>query len=479
MGLEFYSVKEAADALNVTVQYIRKMLRDGSIHGEKIGETWIIPCEIIDNYKKIDNRMKKSFVQDQKSQKARSKSKLNTLSFFSGAMGLDIGLEKAGLNVMLACEIDDPCRQTIITNVPEIGLIGDLRDYSVSEILAYANLSDPSEVDVIVGGPPCQAFSTAGRRMGFQDDRGNVFLKFIDLILTIKPKYAIIENVRGLLSSKLSIEINDPFFKEEGVDPSTIPGSSLYYIMHLLKTGGYNVKFNLYNSANFGSPQIRERVVIICTLDKNPVPYLTPTHSEDASNGLQAWKTFKQAVQGLDPNAQEFVNFSAKRLEYFKLLSPGENWRDLPKDLQPIAMGNSYLLGGGKTGFYRRLAWDRPAPTLVTHPAMPATDLGHPLEDRPLSTQEYKRVQEFPDSWNFKGSIIDIYKQIGNAVPVSLGYAIGTAIVNHHKRKNGVSLNGTAYSRYKKTSEEEWLKAFYQSIKPKKSGSTQLSLELS
>ena len=131
--------------------------------------------------------------------------------------------------------------------------------------------------------------------------------------------------------------------------------------------------------------------------------------------------TFRDAVAGLDPARCDHIDFSEKRLKYIKMLKPGENWRNLPKELQPEAMGNSYHLGGGKTGFYRRLDWDSPSPTVVTHPAMPATELAHPTENRPLSIQEYKRIQEFPDDWVIEGSLLDKYKQIGNAVPVGLG----------------------------------------------------------
>lgn len=92
-------------------------------------------------------------------------------------------------------------------------------------------------------------------------------------------------------------------------------------------------------------------------------------------------------------------------------------------------MGEKLKLGGGKTGFFRRLAWNQPSPTLVTDPTMPATDLCHPSKDRPLSIQEYARIQEFPDDWKFFGELSDIYKQIGNAVPISLGKAIGKQVV--------------------------------------------------
>lgn len=105
------------------------------------------------------------------------------------------------------------------------------------------------------------------------------------------------------------------------------------------------------------------------------------------------------------------------------MLGPGQCWRDLPREVQKVAMGKSYLSQGGKTGFYRRLSWDSPSPTLVTSPMMPATSLAHPEEDRALSIEEYARIQMFPDDWKFAGNLKDIYKQIGNAVPVGLGFA--------------------------------------------------------
>ena len=143
------------------------------------------------------------------------------------------------------------------------------------------------------------------------------------------------------------------------------------------------------------------------------------------------------------------------------MLKPGQNWRNLPIELQPEALGKSYYLGGGKTGFFRRLAWDRPAPTLVTHPAMPATDLAHPEEDRPLSVQEYKRVQEFPDNWIIEGSILDRYKQIGNAVPISLGKAVGVCLRNALNNQQITQIDDFKYSRYTKTSDILWTREYH------------------
>jgi DNA (cytosine-5)-methyltransferase 1 len=127
---------------------------------------------------------------------------------------------------------------------------------------------------------------------------------------------------------------------------------------------------------------------------------------------------------------------------------------------QQAALGKSYHAGGGKTGFLRRLAWDKPAPTLVTHPAMPATDLAHPEEDRPLSIEEYKRLQEFPDSWQLAGPLVEQYRQVGNAVSVSLGLAIGRLIDSLLKNEPVEDIPGFSYSRYRNTSDTDWMSYF-------------------
>jgi DNA (cytosine-5)-methyltransferase 1 len=216
------------------------------------------------------------------------------------------------------------------------------------------------------------------------------------------------------------------------------------------------VSFNLYNAANFGAPQKRERVVIVCSRDGRKLPYLTPTHSETGEFGLPKWKTVRDALRGLPKTGHEFVKFPEKRLRFYRMLKPGQYWKDLPEHLHKEALGGAYLAQGGKTGFLRRLPWDEPSFTLVTHPAMPATDLAHPTEDRPLSVQEYKRLQEFPDDWVVAGTIIDQYRQIGNAVPSSLGAAIGHLIVSDIKKTKVKDVPEFPYSRYKFTDEDSW-----------------------
>jgi len=451
---KLHSVLEVSQELKVSEQYVRRLLTSNKLEGQMVGKTWVIPHENLLAYKKTYRLDIKDQVSKINSDK---KNGLKVLSFFSGAMGLDIGLHKAGLNTLLACEIDKSSRKTIVSNNPDIGLIGDIRDYTISEILEYANVEDKNDIDVIVGGPPCQAFSTAGKRKGFEDERGNVFLKFIEVIEAIKPKYAVIENVRGLLSSVYSIDLpdNEKELLPENIQP--LKGSTMYYVLKRLERAGYKVSFNLYNSANYGTPQSRERVIIICSLSESKVPYLTPINSKNGDFELPKWNVLRDAIADLPGTPKDFIKLPERRLKYYKYLTAGQNWRDLPEELQEEAMGKSYHLVGGKTGFFRRLAWDKPSPTIVTNPAMPATDLTHPEEDRPLSVQEYKRLQEFPDDWVLCGSVVQRYKQIGNAVPASVGEAIGKEILQHSLGKKPKEYTGFRYSRYKATSDVEFI----------------------
>jgi DNA (cytosine-5)-methyltransferase 1 len=450
------SVDDASFELSLTPQQIRNLCRNGKLPAQKIGSTWVIEHSDLQYYK-LNNHIK-IIAEDRVRYNVSNPKKPIALSFFSGAMGLDLGLELAGFETLLACEVDQICRQTIVENKPEIALLGDIRDYSAKEIMDASGLTlGKDDVDLVIGGPPCQAFSTAGKRRAFNDNRGNVFLKFIDLALEITPKYIVIENVRGLLSAPLKHRPHNQ--RGESFSPLSfdeLPGGALLHIIEKIRAKGYSVTFNLYNSANFGSPQIRERVVLICARDGRKVPYLTPTHSDDDRYGLPPWRTFRNAVEDLPDSLKDFVQFPEKRLKYYRQLGPGENWRNLPEEIQKEALGKSYYAGGGKTGFLRRLAWDKPSPTLVTYPAMPATDLAHPEEDRPLSIQEYKKIQEFPDNWVICGSLRDQYRQVGNAVPVSLGKAIGNAVKAHIQRENPVEYPEFRYSRYLDTDEISW-----------------------
>ena len=447
------SCKKASRILGISEQRVRKLCNDQILDSEKVGHSWILAEDSVLSYgMKTGHIAAGDHAIEQSSSNKETKI---ALSFFSGAMGLDLGIEEVGFEVRLACEVDKFCRQTIAINKPKAALIGDINDHDEHSVRQAAGLGDKDDIDLIVGGPPCQAFSTAGKRQGLNDDRGNVFLKYLDLSLTLNPKIIVIENVRGLLSCPMQHRPHDKRGKGyPDLELDELKGGALNFILDRLRKSGYSYSFNLYNSANFGSPQIRERVVIVCSRELDKIPFISPTHSQNGDYSLPKWRTFKQAVKGIKQH--HHIEFPESRLKYYRMLEAGQNWRNLPEKIQKEALGKSYFSGGGKTGFFRRLAWDKPSPTLVTHPAMPATDLAHPCEDRPLSIEEYKRVQEFPDGWELAGSLIQQYKQVGNAVPKSLGVAIGNlaqALIAGNQVNEQVNF---PYSRYKRTSHHEW-----------------------
>lgn len=441
---ELLSVEDAALSLGVTNQTVTRLIRAGFVKASKVGNKWVLRGSELDKYMRENNLVPEP--KDHPATKSLD-SEIVAFSFFSGALGLDLGMERAGICPVLLCENDRKCRMTIQAERPEAALIGDINNYSAESVMNAAGLKLGDRVDVIFGGPPCQAFSTAGARRAFDDARGNVFLKYIEIVSQIKPSYVVIENVRGLLSA--------PFPLEKGGSPQK--GGAMKIVLNKLADAGYAVSFNLYNAANFGAPQIRERVVLIGKLGKQKVDYLMPTNDKEGRYGLPRWKTFGEAVEGLSEENMHSACFPQKRLKYFKLLSEGQCWRNLPEGMQKEAMGKAYELTGGKTGFYRRISFSKPCPTLVTSPIMPATDLCHPVMDRPLSVEEYKRVQGFPDDWRICGDMSDMYRQIGNAVPVNLGMAIGRAILDDMRGVNHPNVyENFPYSRYKKTSDETW-----------------------
>lgn len=454
------TVADAAQILNVTSQYVRKLINQHKLMATRVGNQWLMNPANLDAYitenhvciEPNDHKRKGNFVPD-----------IVALSFFSGAMGLDIGMQNGGIEALLACEFNKYCRMTIQKNRPDMALIGDINQYSPEQILEMAGIPKGRKVDVIFGGPPCQAFSTAGARRAFADERGNVFLRYIHIVESIKPTYVVIENVRGLLSTPY------PY----GDHTSPIKGGALCLIIDRLKKAGYTVSFELYNAANFGAPQIRERVVMIGKLGTEKVPYLVPTHSNQNIPGLQPWRTLRDAIKDVENKEQHYIVFPEKRLKFYRMLKEGQYWKDLPDDVQRDAMGNKLRLGGGKTGFYRRLSFSKPSPTLVTNPTMPATDLCHPVENRPLSVEEYSAIQGFPQEWEICGPILEQYKQIGNAVPIKLGEAIARTILADMHGQQLPQMKGFHYSRYKNTSDVTWQRAMLSQFEKEKKKSKQ------
>lgn len=440
---DLLSAQDVAKMLKVSVQYIRKLISENKLVATRIGKQWIINKDDLNNYLNTNDVV---IEPDDHERLTNDVPEIIALSFFSGAMGLDIGMKNGGIHALLACEFNKYCRMTIGENEPEMALIGDINKYEAEDILRLAKVPKDRKVDVIFGGPPCQAFSTAGARRALNDERGNVFLRYIDIVKKIKPTYVVIENVRGLLSA--------PFPYKDLDEP--IKGGALCIIMDRLKEAGYSISFELYNAANFGAPQIRERIVIIGKLGNEKVQYLTPTNEEKGLNNLPSWKTLGDVLSDINNEKQHYIEFPESRLKYYRMLTEGQYWKDLPPDIQKEAMGSKLKLGGGKTGFFRRLNFKKPSPTLVTNPTMPATDLCHPTENRPLSVEEYGRIQEFPDSWKICGPILEQYKQIGNAVPIKLGEAIAKTIIADMNGEQLPQYDNFRYSRYKNTNEIAW-----------------------
>jgi DNA (cytosine-5)-methyltransferase 1 len=375
-----------------------------------------------------------------------------SLSFFSGAMGLDLGLEFAGFDVRVCIEIDRACQNTIRNNLHHLDkehlpVLSDITQLSSKEILFAAGLAK-EEVILLAGGPPCQAFSTAGKRGSLNDPRGKLVTKYLELINDIRPRFFVFENVRGILSAALQ---HRPL-RQRGLDfPPLTPEEELGSLLKLVilpgfKQIGYEVRYTLADVADYGIPQNRERVIFIGSRDyefsKNGLNSLEeiilPTHSKDGKDGFLKWKTLGKALEGLEENNPEYQRYSENRAEIFRKVPQGKNWRHLrdtygDEYLRKV-MGGAYSSGGGKVGFWRRLSFDRPSPTLTTSPLQKSTALCHPVETRPLSIKEYARIQDFPDWWEFTGSISQKYKQIGNAVPVGMGKAIGRGLIEVIRR---------------------------------------------
>jgi DNA (cytosine-5)-methyltransferase 1 len=185
----------------------------------------------------------------------------------------------------------------------------------------------------------------------------------------------------------------------------------------------------LVNTADFGAFQTRKRMVFLGSRDGEDVRLPAPTHSERGGGGLRKWRTLRDAIGSIEEDEPAMLPLQPNYRDLVEHIPAGGNWRDLPEDLQRRALGRAYESWGGRSGFLRRLAWDRPAPALTTRPNSRATMLLHPEEDRVLSVREFAALQGFPKGWRFDGLPGPQYRQIGNAVPVQLGNAVGRALI--------------------------------------------------
>ncbi|MBC1237299.1 DNA cytosine methyltransferase [Nostoc sp. 2RC] len=363
-----------------------------------------------------------------------------SISLFTGGFGLDLGMEQAGFHTVSIVEKDPDATKTILINRPllqESAVPREIEKVTSQELLEeggrvldLGRALRPGEVDLITGGPPCQPFSTAGKRGSVIDPRGSLFMDFIRIVKEVQPRFFLMENVRGLLSAPLRHRpINQRGKDYAPLEPDEIAGAALRVVLAEMRELGYYVIYNLLEAADYGVPQNRERVIFIGSRDQEGATFPIAKYSKDGKN-LPKWLTLRDALINLVDPEPEFIAYSENRLKFLRLLESGQNWRHLPEELKKEAMGGAYNSGGGKVGFYRRLSWDKPSPTITTSPHQKATDMCHPVELRSLSIRESARIQTFPDDWIFYGSVTSKYKQIGNAVPVLLAKEIGTYLFN-------------------------------------------------
>ncbi len=402
MPNEYYSIAEVADMLSVSKETLRRWDANGKL----------VPIRHpINNYRVYHHDQLLMFDEARLMFNSMWDEEMRTtpnrpytdIELFAGAGGLALGLEKAGFEHVALNELMKDACDTLRRNRPQWNVLeGDVAQISFE---AYRG-----QVDMVSGGFPCQAFSYAGKKLGFEDTRGTLFYQFARVVKEVQPKIFLGENVRGLLEHN------------EGKTMATIKD-----VIHEL---GYTLVEPRFLKAIFYMvPQKRERLFLVGIRNDLadrltftwPSPYKRILTLRDA---LKAGELYPTDV----PNSPG-QKYPQRKQEILSHVPQGGYWRDLPVEMQKEYMKGSFSLPGGKTGMARRLSWDEPSLTLTCAPAQKQTERCHPEETRPLTTREYARIQTFPDDWEFSGKMDSVYKQVGNAVPVNLAYAMGRALV--------------------------------------------------
>jgi len=395
----YYSLSEAADILGKSTETLRRWDREGKFNAvrEPISNYRVYHKNQINELLEVFNEKVEDIVDNSLSPLGNYK----VLELFAGAGGLAIGMEKAGLKCIALNEIDKWACQTLRENRPNWNVLeGDIKSFSFEEF--------KNKADIVTGGFPCQAFSYAGKKLGLEDARGTLFYEFARVVKEVKPILCIGENVRGLLSHD--------------------EGKTLKGMMSILDEIGYKVApIQVLKAINYRVPQKRERLILVGVRKDINLKYEYPIPHNQIYNLVDALK--KGGLYTSDVPNSDGSKYPEHKKKVLDMIPPKGYWRDLPMEIQKEYMGKSYYLGGGKTGMARRIGWDEPSLTLTCSPAQKQTERCHPDETRPFTIREYARIQTFPDSWKFKGSISQQYKQIGNAVPCNLGEEIGYSVI--------------------------------------------------
>lgn len=405
---DYLNIAEFAEKIGKSTETLRRWDRDGKLVAlrEPISNYRVYrkeQLELFENIQMIENKE----VSDESPIRS-----YRVLELFAGAGGLAIGMEKAGLKCVALNEIDHWAAETLRKNRPHWEVIeGDIKTISFEKY--------KGEVDVVTGGFPCQAFSYAGKKLGLEDARGTLFYEFARAVKETQPAICIGENVRGLLS-------------HEG-------GETLKGMISILDELGYRVlEPRVLKAIYYNVPQKRERLILVGIRKDLDISFEYPNASKTVYTLKDALK--KGELFDCDVPKSAGTKYPEKKKQFLDLVPPGGYWRDLPLDMQMEYMQKSFYLGGGKTGMARRISWDEPCLTLTCSPAQKQTERCHPDETRPFTVREYARIQTFPDGWVFAGPVSAQYKQIGNAVPVNLAYAVGKEVI---KTLNQMEMNKT------------------------------------
>ena len=326
-------------------------------------------------------------------------SKYKIVDLFSGAGGLELGFEQAGYEVVFSTDFDEYCEKVHLKNRPNIPFLRtDIYDLDENTLRKYV----PGEIDVLVGGPPCQGFSTIGKRISSDpnkrhqaDPRNNLFREYIRILKCLQPKFFLMENVEGLLTR----------------DKGTI----FEEIKKTFAETGYEFNYVILNAADYGVPQIRNRVFFY---GNRMGVRMSPPLATFSENGANSWKTVGEAIGDLASKGPEDalnhvpLKHGEINIRRYQLIPEGGRLpeQDLPPELYRKNFGNTF----------KRLHRNKPSLTMVPgHNAFPI----HPWLDRSLTVREAARIQTFPDDYEFVGPRDKQCMQVGNAVPPVLAKA--------------------------------------------------------
>lgn len=353
------------------------------------------------------------------------------IDLFAGVGGLSYGFDNDdNFEVVAANEILESMAKAYSLNHPTVKMYNkDIKDFSMDDLRKDLGIND-GDIDVVIGGPPCQAYSTVGKRLA-DDPRAKLFQEYYRILSEVRPKIFIFENVKGLLSM--------------------CKGELIETIVSLFETLGYNVTYKVLNAADYGVPQIRERVIIVGTLNGGTFEFPQPTHRpiEDRLPLLPRYVTLGEAIGDLPilPNGGTVNEYTSGVTNMYQLrmrgksktltehtvpkngallvkmmeqMPDGGSPKDVDEDLRPTSgFGNSYC----------RLWWDKPSTTITRNfSCVSSARCIHPKQPRPLSTREAARLQSFPDTYQFYGTRTEKNLQIGNAVPPLLSIALKNQI---------------------------------------------------